>query len=403
MQAKLDGKPKCLFPSPSGRYVAYQLEGPGVAVGAKDVYLKTEAWPHTLVLLAKEHVRMAVAWTDDLPRAIVLTDGGNATVLFPDNYKPAQDVYGDYYSACFSTDGQTLFLGGVNGRVSMMTLVSVKIHPLTGMTQFQDGEHTSIITCMDVSAPGGGVPALLVTGSLDGTVRVWDTEKGVAVRRLAVGANLLSVRIAADGGRIMACTEQRVVSAWEPDSDVPKHVHILRKPPSKVFMLPEKFEIFTQDGQQDFSRIIMGSRWDENFQIKVCPVVTAAFDGKAIWVGLADGGVDRVPVSPYRPPPDSDWYKEADPRAQTQMVVTLRQPAGSQFGNLLPGMIDQIAKDAMDRVDKDPAVHTQLVDFARKLAREAAASTAAAGGGESKTHQDSKRSKVDDDGKIGDE
>jgi WD40 repeat protein len=370
MQAKLNGAAKWLVPSQTGRYLAYQLQG---SVGVKDVFLKKDVWPEQACACIKEHTRMMVAWNgDDLPYAIVLTDGSSATVLFPDDCKSERTLPGEYYRACCSTDGRTLFLGGLNGRVLMVTPLSVAVHPIACMSQFGDYEHKSTVTCMDVLPSLEGRDTLLVTGCLDGAVCVWDAAKGVVIRRLATDGRVDSVRIGPNTGRIMACTEQSVVTAWEPDSDTPAHIRKFEHPPWRVFMLPDVFEIVAQTQQSEFARIIMGCYYSNKFQLQVSPVAVA-FDGRCIWTATAAGGVDKTPISPWRPDPDSHWYTKPDPSTQTRLVVTVRQPADSPLADMMPDLLEKSARDTVAAFNADPS--TLMLEFAKKYGQREAGSS----------------------------
>ena len=339
MQAALGGRVKCLIPSPNSRVVVYRVDN---HVGALDVYTKKVLWPETCYRGMTEFARFAVAWEDDMPSAIGWVDGTDVTVVYREDMKPiVVDLRGytnsnegesstifrvEFYSLCFSVDGQALFLGDVDGELWKCRRYdddSITGQPFSRSAPYQ---HTDIVTCMDLSGTG----AVLVTGSLDGRVIVWDMGRMTSTRNLDAHGKVFSVRVAPDGGRIMACTEQFVVSAWEPDCDImTRHRHLMQEIPKQVLMKPEVFE-FIKHGQSDhFDRVVMGvDHIPDFFRGRAFEETSAvAFDGKFVWTGHGKGQVWKIPVSLWRLDEQPGW--KANSTAPRQKLSEMFIAVGS--------------------------------------------------------------------------
>ncbi|MBU6399292.1 MAG: hypothetical protein KGS61_03155, partial [Verrucomicrobia bacterium] len=71
--------------------------------------------------------------------------------------------------------------------------------------------HSQPVTCLDALGLEGNE---LVSGSRDGTVRVWDLETGKQVRELKQGGPVTAVAVRPDGGRFAAAGLNKVVRLW---------------------------------------------------------------------------------------------------------------------------------------------------------------------------------------------
>lgn len=74
--------------------------------------------------------------------------------------------------------------------------------------------HTGAITSLATHP----TKALLLSASADGSVRVWDLEKGEAIRQLDHGAPVMTVAFRPDGKRILSLGEGSVAKLWDAES-----------------------------------------------------------------------------------------------------------------------------------------------------------------------------------------
>ncbi|KAL4071250.1 hypothetical protein V8B97DRAFT_436951 [Scleroderma yunnanense] len=115
-------------------------------------------------------------------------------------------------SVAFSHDGTRIVSGSNDGTVRVWdTDRGVQIgSPLYG--------HTSNVTSVAFSPDGTRV----VSGSEDRTVRVWDVNRGMQVGRLLQGhtSHVRSVTFSPDGTRIVSGSNDKTVRLWEADGSV---------------------------------------------------------------------------------------------------------------------------------------------------------------------------------------
>jgi hypothetical protein len=354
---------KSMVPSPNGRCMVYNG---GSRLVALDTFLEKVIWSSEDIRITDD-ARLVVSWKDDGPRAVVWIEGANVQMLFCDGPATRRIHFeGDYYCACFSADGRSLFLGGRDGGVAVWRIYDAfRTHTVVPvvvpLTQDSLHKHGSVITCMDVSrSREDGSGPLLVTGSLDGTVRAWDTQQGLCVRVLGAGGTVQSVRISANAGRIMACTEQWIVRAWERGSDTPKHEYTAEGPLKQLFMLPEVLEIVESD-QFGFYRTIMGSRWRKRF-CRPVDVDVFAMDNQSVWTANWCA-LKKFPVPVRRPAPESYWFADPDPNEVFVFTTTARLPVDSPFAKIFPTALREFATAYMNEGVKA----TERADLMRNI------------------------------------
>ncbi|MBW3597416.1 MAG: WD40 repeat domain-containing protein, partial [Planctomycetes bacterium] len=97
-------------------------------------------------------------------------------------------------------DGSQVFTGGADNVIRRWTAAGEESPAITG--------HTAAVNALAVRGE------LLVSGSQDGAVRVWNAETGAALRTISHGAPVIAVAISPDGSKIASASRDNSVKLW---------------------------------------------------------------------------------------------------------------------------------------------------------------------------------------------
>ncbi len=162
----------------------------------------------------------AIAISADGVRTVTGDEGGTVQVRGPASGPLPNNVCGHppkplvlsghrgrVSSVAVSADGRRIVSGGIDGTIRVWDAVTGKeVRTLTG--------HAGPVLSVAVSADGGRI----VSGSADGTVKVWDAAAGLMKRTLTTDTDAVTgVALSADGRRIVA-TNYKTAEVWDADT-----------------------------------------------------------------------------------------------------------------------------------------------------------------------------------------
>ena len=185
--------------SPSGRYIAGMYDG---SVWLFDPYACTEeVMARDLWTASAPFATPAFGWDGDSLKVVSISNDRFITHIGPGVSKIPVRSRESAMCVAFSPDASLLFAGTMDGRV-FSTKVDAPSERVHG-----EQRHKSIITCIaaDATAPA------FVTGSHDGTVKVWDSRSLALLCDVDVGAPV--VKVAMRGKHVVAATVQNRVCA----------------------------------------------------------------------------------------------------------------------------------------------------------------------------------------------
>jgi WD40 repeat protein len=122
-------------------------------------------------------------------------------------------------SVALSADGTTIVSGSDDKTVRVWDAASGAERRALGMVRLLRASvegfrgDQSVVTSVTLSAEG----TTIVTGSVDGMVRVWDAASGVLERQVLRGheGSVLSVALSADGTTIVSASRDNTVRIWD--------------------------------------------------------------------------------------------------------------------------------------------------------------------------------------------
>jgi WD40 repeat protein len=131
-----------------------------------------------------------------------------------------QEHTGAVWSVALSADGSLLASGGADGTVRMWSLsdaaqrdelLGVQEQAWSGQLLITLQAHRGAVRCVALSADG----SLLASGSMDGTVRHWDTRSGQLLATLgARSGGIYGVELSADGRLLASGADDGTVQLW---------------------------------------------------------------------------------------------------------------------------------------------------------------------------------------------
>ena len=131
---------------------------------------------------------------------------------------------GSIYALCLSPDGQILVSGGRDTSLKVWNLHAASNYNSTSPTSRIIGDgllhaltgHSESINCVSISPDG----KMLVSGSEDNTIKLWDLDTGECLASLAGHeAGVKSVAIAPDGQLLISGSADHTIKLWQlPDN-----------------------------------------------------------------------------------------------------------------------------------------------------------------------------------------
>jgi WD40 repeat protein len=165
----------------------------------------------------------SLIFSPDSSLLVTSTLGQMVSFFMTDSSSPRNAFVLEYmvFSMAYSPDGQRLALADTNNKIHLIDIDGNELALLEG--------HTNIVTSVNFSPDN----ALLVSGSLDGSIRVWNVETYEELTVLSVNDSIeiRSVAFSSDGTLIASAGNDGMVRLWglvdaigttEATSDIPQ-------------------------------------------------------------------------------------------------------------------------------------------------------------------------------------
>ena len=130
--------------------------------------------------------------------------------------KPLANI-GGLLSPVFSTDGTKLFTGSANGKIFLQNVATGRFIQMLDTTRFpatpigkQYGNPLAI-----ESLALGGKGKILASGRLDGTIVLWDTQKGEMLREFGKANPLYKIVLSSNGQVLASSGEGDTITIWD--------------------------------------------------------------------------------------------------------------------------------------------------------------------------------------------
>jgi WD40 repeat protein len=190
--------------SPDGKWLALAGDKNDVrivdaATGKFTTTLAGNSAPARVVRFSPDSSRLATASARTL-RIWNLSDSKPS----PELASPAE-----IRSMTWSNTGKQLVAGFADNIIRVYKVSEVSAAALTAGAELKG--HTAAVTALDSITPGNQ----LLSGSTDGTVRIWNLDNGQPVRQMSQGGPVTSVAARADGKSLASAGEDGITKIWD--------------------------------------------------------------------------------------------------------------------------------------------------------------------------------------------
>jgi len=156
---------------------------------------------------------------------VTLTSDGTAMAKFERAFTAHDEIDDEIQTIAYSSMSQSVFTGGNHGIVRKWTFWGVR------HLEAEYKGHTDAVVCFAVDAN------LLFSGSVDCTVRIWETSQGIPLKEVKVhNVTVQALLVVPDTGYIASCAFDGRMVLWDPQIAKKEGVHEVQ-----TYEQPEEF------------------------------------------------------------------------------------------------------------------------------------------------------------------
>jgi len=224
---------------------------------------------------------------------VTLTSDGTAMAKFERAYQAHDEIDDEILAIAYSSTAHSVFTGGNHGIIRKWTFWGVK------QLEAEYKGHTDAVVCFAVDAN------LLFSGSVDTTVRIWETSQGMPLKVVKVhNVTVQALLVIPDVGYIASCAFDGRMVLWDPEIAKKEGVNEIR-----TYEQPEEFRSLAYVDLNDM--ILVGC---ESGKIIAFPMPAEE--------GEQAGASTKKFLSGIETPPSA---REGEPTADTDILEVFRQ------------------------------------------------------------------------------
>ncbi|EFC49048.1 predicted protein [Naegleria gruberi] len=125
---------------------------------------------------------------------------------------------------CFSNGEECTFSAGLDGKLVKYNMKSGEQSVIGTFPDF----HKSAIKCISTIP---GTPEKIITGSWDGTIKLWDTQQNTCIQTLDLTKKVYSMDVTPDGSKLVVASQDLLIFIVhiQKDSNQPLSLHIRKQ------------------------------------------------------------------------------------------------------------------------------------------------------------------------------
>jgi WD40 repeat protein len=198
------GDLKCMAASSDGKWLAFAGADHKVRLWDLEAGKQIHEWSGhsntvTSLKFSSDDAKLVSGSTDKTMRVWAVAEGKEIGKI---------DGGSEILAITWAANGSLIAAGGADHQIRIWSATNISDQaqsPLKHLTGHAQG-----VTCLDAFAGSNKI----VSGSNDGSVRIWDLEKGQQLRQMDHGAAVTSVAVRADGKRIASVGANKLGKLW---------------------------------------------------------------------------------------------------------------------------------------------------------------------------------------------